>query len=185
MKFFVFVFALLGSCIVLVGCDSNNPSDDNIKNKKSTEKNQFEGASKSVESVSLREKKTGDFFSTKMLPISQLNPETNQDIYVHLTGQVVNINKKQTWAIIQDNGRAYFAFNHAGMPKIKKDYLGKKIYLRAILEHVPLSENILVNIKNNGLAPGFATDNINKAYQLNTTKAALAEGTDEQLFMKP
>jgi len=183
MKPLLFVAAII-SLFLLAGCDSEKVSNDDNQKTKTTEENTFKGFPEMAEPA-LSERKTGDFFSSIMLPVSELDPETNQHVYVHLTGQVVNTNQKQTWAIVQDKGVAYFAFNHAGMPKIKKTYLGQQIYLRAIIEEKPLSESILVNIKNNGLAPGFATDNIVKGYQLNTTKAALADKTDEKTFMIP
>lgn len=181
MKFNVVIL----SCLLLLACGTEDGSEPANNKTPALEENQFKGMQQSAEPTSLSEQKTGEFFSSKMLPLSELNPETNEDIYLHLTGQVVNINEKQTWAVIQDKDVAYFAFNHAGMPKIKKDYLGQHIYFRAILEEVPLSDAIIVNIKNNGLAPGFATENIKKAYQFNTTKAALVDEVDEKTFMIP
>jgi hypothetical protein len=185
MKSSLTTFGLMGCCLIMIGCGSEQASEETGQKSQVSDKPQFKGIPKSKEPVSLRDQKSGDFFSAVMLPLSALDPETNEDIYLHLTGQVVNINKKQTWAVVQDKDVAYYAFNHAGMPKIKKEYLGKQIYFRAILEEKPLSDNILVDIKNNGLAPGFASDNIITGYQFNTTKAALVDGTDEKVFMKP
>lgn len=175
----------LTTVFVLTGCDQQEASQTAEQKTQVEQKQAFKGIKQDKKPLSLREQKTGEFFSSKMLPIAELEPETNQDIYIHLTGQVVNTNNKQTWAVVQGGNVAYFAFNHAGMPKIKKEYLGKQIYLRAILEEVSLSEEILVNIRNNGLAPGFATENIVKGYQLNTTKAALVDAVDEKTFMQP
>lgn len=185
MKSSLTTLGLMGCCLIMIGCGSEQASEETSHKSQVTNKNQFKGISQSKEPVSLRDQKSGDFFSAVMLPLSALDPETNEDIYLHLSGQVVNINKNQTWAIVQDKDVAYYAFNHAGMPIIKKDYLGKQIYFRAILEEKPLSDNILMEINKNGLAPGFASGNIITDYQFNTTKAALVDGTDEKVFMKP
>lgn len=175
--------ALLIGCFLLAGCDDKETASTEVKNK-TAEQKPFVGI-KQNKKPSLREKKTGEFFSSKMLPVSELNPETNQDIYVHLSGQVVNIDDRQTWAVIQDKEIAYFAYNHAAMDIILKQHLGKQIYLRAIIEEKPLTETELKAVKNNGLVPGFATDNIVKGYQLNTTKADLVGAVDEKTFMTP
>lgn len=175
--------ALLVGFFLLAGCDDKETASTDDKNKTAEQKS-FVGIKQNKKS-SLREQKTGEFFSSKMLPVSELNPETNQDIYVHLTGQVVNINDRQTWAVIQGEDVAFFAFNHAAMPIIKKEFLGRQIYLRAIIEEKPVTEQVLSDVKNNGLAPGFATDNIVVGYQLNTTKADLVSAVDEKTFMTP
>lgn len=171
-------------CLILVACEPNNQTDVSAKQAEETKNQQHNQAYNSSEPPkSLRELKKGEFVSSKMLPVSELYPETNEDIYVHVKGLVVNSNEQETWAVVKDKDRYYFAFGHANEPMIKKRFLGKEVYIRALIDERLLKDRFVSHTQNKGLAPGNVPDTLVKEYQINVTKIALVEEVSAEKFM--
>lgn len=179
MKNYIVVLIAFLLLLTLAGCQSEH-------DKQASAADVNEKAEKTIQKEDKRplsERKSGDLISKKMVALADYDFETNQDIFVNVSGQLVNMNKKRNWAIIKDKDVYYYAFGHAGMEMFTQNALGKQVYIRAIVEQSPLTENQLSYVRTNGLVADTIPDNYPMDYQLNTTKFAVAENVTVEAFI--
>lgn len=178
------IVTVISICLLfLAGCEKEKSVSSDAKSKQSNEKQQPQTVKNNEPPKSLRELKKGEFVSSRMLPLSELYPETNEDIYVHVKGLVVNLNEQETWAVVKDGDSYYFAFGHANEPMIKKYFLGKEVYIQALVDERLLKESSILHTQNKGLAPGNVPDSLVREYQLNVIKIAATENISKEEFM--
>ncbi|MCX7544755.1 hypothetical protein [Marinicella gelatinilytica] len=180
------IVTVISICLLfLAGCEKEKSVSSDAKSKQSNEKQQHHIALEDVAVKPSSSLEIREFISSEMMALSQLRPENINFIYVHLSGEIVNVNRQETWAVIKDGDTYVFAYGHAGIEMMKSELLGQKVYIRALIDNNPLSNNMISEIINGGLSPGKVPMSLNKNYQLNTTKIASVNSINEDEFLNP
>ncbi|KAA3641233.1 MAG: hypothetical protein DWP95_07130 [Proteobacteria bacterium] len=158
---------------------SNQDSSDKIATHESQELKEM-AASKGEKKTEEQPQKI--LLSETVIPLSTLDPDQSIYVFMQLSGTLINIAKDNSWAVISDGDKQYFAFGHAGMEMFTPDSLGQPVYIRAAVEKLPIDDRLFKLISSRGLAPDRVSHILNRDYQLNTTKFAVASSVSQKDF---
>ncbi len=172
---FILIFSMF-----LSSCQQND--DDSAKNTKTESQSNVIETTQQKPQVQTQEVPQKILLSEEIVPLSTLDLDQDTYVFVQLSGTVINVAKDNSWIVFGDGGKQFFAFGHAGMEMFSADAVGQKAYIRAAVEKLAVDDRLFKYLKSRGLAPDAVSEQMNRVYQLNTTKFAKASDVSKKDF---